>query len=384
MKNTFAILGAGMQGTAVAYDLARFAEPASLLLVDAVIEQAQKSAARVNKLVGREICTAHTVDALDAAALEKFLTPVDLVASSVPYWMHPRIAPAAIRSHTHMVDMGGDTRVARVTLGMDGDAKQAGVSVVPDTGLAPGLVNNLGSYLIEEFDETESIHLYCGGLPQHPRPPLNYKLVFNIEGLVTEYMDEADVIRDGKLATVPTLTELEEIHVDGLGEMEAFVTSGGVSTATDTFLGKVKQYEYKTIRFPGHCAQMKLFKDFGFWSNNSIEVRSGSAIPREVFCAIMNPQLKDPHDKDQVIVRAIGKGIKNGEKQTKQLDIHQKHDDATGFTAMEQLTGFSTAINAAHIMAGKVPSGCIRYESAMTGHEFVHELERRGIVVKKS
>lgn len=384
MKHTFAILGAGMQGTAVAYDLARFSDPAAILLVDASIEQAKKSADRVNSLVGRSICTAHTLDALNPTELEKFLQPVDLVASCVPYWMHPRIAPVAIKSHTHMVDMGGDTRVARVTLGMDADAKKEGVTLVPDTGLAPGLVNNLACWLIEELDETESVKLYCGGLPQHPKPPLNYKLVFNIEGLITEYMDEADVIRNGKLALVPTLTELEDIHVDGLGQMEAFVTSGGVSTATDTFLGKVHNYEYKTIRFPGHCAIMKLFKDYGFWSNGSVSVRSGSAVPREVFCSIMNPQLKDPNDKDQVIVRAIGKGVKNGQPKTLQLDIHQLHNDETGFTAMEQLTGFSTAINAAHIVNGKVEPGCVRYESAMSGHDFVHELERRGIKVTKS
>ncbi len=384
MKHTYAILGAGMQGTAVAYDLVKFANPAEVLLVDASLEQAAKSASRVNQLTGDSLCTPHQVDALNPDQLEAFLRPVDLVVSCVPYWMHPQIAPVAIRSHTHMVDMGGDTRVARKTLCFNEEAANEGVTIVPDTGLAPGLVNNLAAWLIEEFDSCDSVNLYCGGLPQHPKPPLNYKLVFNIEGLITEYMDHADVIRNGKPALVPTLEELETLYIKGLGPIEAFVTSGGVSTATETFLGKVQNYEYKTIRFPGHCEIMKLFKDYGFWSNDKIETRSGSAIPREVFCSIMNPQLKDPNDTDQVIVRAIGKGVKNNENRALQLDIHHHHNASTGFSAMEQLTGFSTSIYAQHVASGKLPSGCLKYETAMTGHHFVDELRKRGIEVKES
>lgn len=384
MSKKYAVLGAGMQGTAAAYDLAMFAEPDAIHLGDASLEQAQRSADRVNKLVSKSICVPFQVDALDRASLSAFLNPVDMLISAVPYWMHPRIAPVAIDTHTCMVDMGGDTRVARKTLTLDADAKAAGVSIVPDTGLAPGLVNNLGAYLMENFDETDSITLYCGGLPMHPKPPFNYKLVFNIEGLITEYMDEADVIRDGKLALVPTLEELEPIEIDGLGSMEAFVTSGGVSTATDTYLGKVKNYQYKTIRFPGHCEKMRLFKQFGFWSNDPIDTRSGSAIPRELFCAVMNPQLKDPTDTDRVLVRAIGTGTKDGKAVRGQLDIHHVHNAKTGFSAMEQLTGSSSAIVAAHVANGGCPHGCRRYETAMTGHDFVTALRKRGVEVKES
>ncbi|MCC7230435.1 MAG: saccharopine dehydrogenase NADP-binding domain-containing protein, partial [Fimbriimonadaceae bacterium] len=363
MSKSFAILGSGMQGTAAAYDLARNADPSGIHLGDVSLEQAQRNADRVNRLVGRTVCHAHQVDALDPEALGRFLESIDVVLSCVPYWMHPRVAAVAIRHKTNMVDMGGDTAVAWETLKHDEQAKMEGVAIVPDTGLAPGLVNDLGNYLMEQFDETESVKLYCGGLPQNPKPPFNYKLVFNVEGLVTEYSHCADVIRDGKVHQVDTLSELEAIHVDGLGEMEAFTTSGGASTAPFTHEGKLGNYEYKTIRFPGHCERMRIFKDYGFWDHERVKTRSGEAIPIEVFHKLMGEALRDPNDKDQVIVRGVGVGSKNGQRKTIQLDIHEKHDDATGFTAMERLTGFSTATYAKHLADGHCGPGCHRYET---------------------
>ena len=379
MSITYAILGAGMQGTSAAYDLAKYADATSIIFGDMDLVQAQKAAARVNALVGREVCTARTVNALEPSDLTAFLEPADVVLSCVPYWMHPHVAPAAIASKTHMVDMGGNTTVTRQTLRLDAEAQAAGVTIVPDTGLAPGLVNNLGSYLIEHLDLVESIKLYCGGLPQHPKPPFNYKLVFNIEGLLTEYNDEAEILRDGRITSIPTLEELEALEIDGLGAMEAFTTSGGTSTAPETWQGCVKNYEYKTIRYPGHCALMKVFKEYGFWGRTAIEVRSGKATPREVFEALMGPALKDPTDRDLVVVRAIGVGKTEGAPARYRIDILQKHDEATGFTAMEQLTGMSTAIYAAAIAQGEMKPGCLRYESALTGHRFMDEMRRRPV-----
>jgi lysine 6-dehydrogenase len=144
MPNTYAILGAGMQGTAAAYDLARFAPEASIRLGDVSLNQARSSADRVNQLVGRDVCEAHTVDALDSDSLSNFLGPVDVVLSCVPYWMHPRIAPVAIRTHTHMCDLGGNTDVTWKTLQLNDQAASSGVTLVPDCGLAPGTASGCG------------------------------------------------------------------------------------------------------------------------------------------------------------------------------------------------------------------------------------------------
>lgn len=379
MSKTYAVLGAGMQGTALAYDLAKYADPKRIVLGDMSIDQAKKAAWRVNDLVGKAICEPAQVNALDHRNLASFLQPVDVLGSCVPYWIHPRVAKVAISHGTSMVDLGGNTEITLQTLRMDEEAKAAGLTFVPDCGLAPGLVNSLGSYLIENLDTTDSVKLYCGVLPQHPVPPFNYKLTFNIEGLVTEYDYKAVVLRDGEIQLVDTLDELETLTVEELGEMEAFTTSGGTSTAPYTFQGKVRNYEYKTIRFPGHCRLMKIFKDFGFWGESEIEIHGQRVKPREVFYKVFGESLAKIKDQDMCIVRAVGTGTKNGQPKTIQIDIFDKEDPHTGFTSMERLTGFSAAIYAEAIAAGEIGPGCLRYETAMSGTRFVEEIQKRGI-----
>lgn len=384
MSKNYAILGSGMQGTALAYDLAKFAAPHKILMGDLCIEQAKKSAWRVNDLIGNAVCEPAQVNAMDPANLHKFLEPVDVLASCVPFWMHPKIAKVAIESKTNMVDLGGNTEVSMQTLAMDEQAKAAGVTLVPDCGLAPGLVNNIGCYLIEHLDHARSIKLYCGVLPQNPKPPFNYKLTFNVEGLVTEYDHRAVVLRDGQIVLVDTLDELEELSIEELGQMEAFTTSGGTSTAPYTFQGKVDNYEYKTIRFPGHCEKMRLYKDWGFWSTEEIELHGCKVRPVDVFYKVFGERLAQIEDKDLCAIRGVGVGTKGGQEARLQVDIFDREDDATGFTSMERLTGFSAAIYAHAIAAGDTEPGALRYESAMSGTRFMEELSKRGFSIKFS
>lgn len=384
MSKRFAILGAGMQGTAAAYDLARFADAERIVVADVSAEQSKKSADRVNKLLGKTVVESAEVNALDADALGAFLNGFDVLLSCVPYWMHPRIAKVAIATNTHMMDLGGNTEITQETLGMDEDAKAAGVTLIPDTGLAPGLVNSLAMYLLEEFDSTETIKLYCGVLPQNPKPPFNYKITFNVEGLVAEYDFEAVVLRNNEIHMIPTLTELETIHIEQLGTMEAFVTSGGTSTAPYTLQGKLKNYEYKTIRFPGHCEKMLLYKDFGLWREDEVEIKGAKVRPKDVFVKVFGDALAKFEDLDLCAIRALGIGDKGGKRTQLQIDIFDKQCEETGFTSMERLTGFSIAIHAIAAANGKFAPGALRYENAMNGHEFVDEIQRRGIHVKFS
>ncbi len=384
MKAKYVILGAGMQGTAAAYDLARFANAESITLADMSLEQAQKSADRVNKLVGATACQAAQANAKDEASLTNLLKDADVLLSCVPYYMHPSIAKVAVKTQTSMLDLGGNTDITMETLALDEQAKAAGVTLVPDCGLAPGLVNSLGLWLIENLDEAESVKLYCGVLPQNPVPPLNYKVTFNVEGLVTEYDYQGVVLRNGEIQMVDTLTELETLVVDELGEMEAFVTSGGTSMAPYSLQGKVKNYEYKTFRFPGHCYAMRLYKDFGFWREDEVEVKGVKIRPKDVWCRVFGEELAKIQDLDQCIIRAVGLGTKGGQSKRLQIDIHDRQCETTGFTSMERLTGFSLAIYAIDVANGNIDKGALRYELAMSGTRFVEEIQKRGIHLKFS
>jgi lysine 6-dehydrogenase len=223
------------------------------------------------------------------------------------------------------------------------------------------------------------VKLYCGVLPQNPRPPFNYKLTFNVEGLVTEYDYQALVLRNGQIVLVDTLDELEDLEIEELGAMEAFTTSGGVSTAVYTLEGRVKNYEYKTIRFPGHCERMRIFKDFGFWNEEPVDVKGTTIVPKDVFNRVFGESLGRIKDLDQCAIRGVAIGRRNGHDVRLQVDLFDRQCEKTGFTSMERLTGFSLAIYAMNVARGKVRLGCVRYEEAMTGTDFVEQLERRGI-----
>jgi lysine 6-dehydrogenase len=380
MRRRYAVLGAGMQGAAAAYDLARFGEPEALILADVSWEQATKAAQKVDALVGKSVCEPCLADATDPDSLRELLKKADVILSCLPYWLHPAVARVCVEQGVHMVDLGGHTGMTLETLKLDEKAKARGISIVPDTGLAPGLVNSIGNYFLETFDSVESIRLYCGVLPQNPVPPLNYMLTFNVEGLVNEYDHEALVLRGGEIAWVETLGEWEEIEVESLGKLEAFTTSGGTSTAPYSHQGKVREYEYKTIRYPGHCEIMRTFRSLGFWSEDD----SPGGCPRNVFCRVLQSALLRIQDRDLCIVRGVGVGQKQGRPAKAMVEILDHQCEVTGLTSMERLTGFSISIHAIEAAYGRLPKGAIPYEKAMAGTSFLDAIQRRGIGIRFS
>lgn len=373
-----------MQGTACAYDLAVRGDAAVVRIADIDLEVAERSAARVNALAGRDVAVAIVASATDPEGMGRFIDGLQMVVSAVPYPLHKFVAQAAIRSGVSVVDMGNDTSDTLEILAMSDMAGAKGITVIPDTGLAPGLVNSLAVYLMDQLDATEAVRLYCGGLPQNPKPPFKYKLSFSLEGLIGEYLDEAIVIRDGRVVELPTLDEVETLHVDGFGELEAFTTSGGTSTAPYTFNGRVRTYEYKTIRYPGHCALMRQFRDLGFWSPEPVRVGDQFVSPFEVFCKLVGPRLIDDTDRDVVITRCAAIGRNNGSAVERTIELVEHHDEVTGFSAMERMTGFSAAICAHHVAQGNVKRGSIPYETAIPGALMVSEWQRRGATMRET
>lgn len=381
-KRVYAVLGAGKQGTAAAYDFLRFGKPDAVWMADADGRAAEKSAERLRKLVPEqtERIFSAQVDATDPEGLVAFLEPVQTLLSAVPYFMHPTVALAALAAKTNMCDLGGNTSVGLKVLSLNEQAQEAGITLIPDCGLAPGLVNTLAMYGIESMDTCREIQLRCGGLPQKPKPPLEYKLVFAISGLTVEYFGKAHVIRDGKVVEVDTFTELEEIEFPSpVGKCEAFVTSGGASTAPLTLEGKVEKYEYKTVRYPGHHAKFRVIKELGLLDLEPVKVGDMEVVPREVFHRVAAPKLDFPQDHDLVVVRAVFHGMKAGKAIRKQFDILDFYDEATGFSAMERTTGFSAAVVCEMIAEGNVAPGAHPLEQAIPGAEFVDRLIQRGI-----
>ncbi|HEC21459.1 MAG TPA: hypothetical protein ENI95_00920 [Chloroflexi bacterium] len=375
----YIVLGAGRQGTAAAYDLARFGDAAEIVLADLNPEAARRSAERVNKLIGREVARGRRLDVTDREALVEALSGMDVALSAVPYMYNLDITRAAISARTHLCDMGGNTDVTVAQLALTDEAAEAGISVVPDCGMGPGLINTLGAYAIDLLDEPREIYLYDGGLPQNPRPPWNYQLTFHINGLTNEYDGQAIFLRDGEIVLVDTLTELEMVDIPPLGRLEAFVAAGGLSTAPWTFQDRLRCYENKILRYPGHCEWFRAFKTLGLFRLDPIQVGDQTVIPREVYHALLEPQITAPEIRDICLMRAKGIGKKDGQETVVFIDLVDYYDEETGFTAMERLTGWHCAIMMGFQARGKVRVGGVPMETAVPAAEFMEEIRRRGI-----
>ncbi|MGA8492329.1 MAG: saccharopine dehydrogenase C-terminal domain-containing protein [Terriglobales bacterium] len=378
MAHSYLVLGAGRQGIAAAYDLARFGDASRVTLADLNQGGAQAAADKVNCLAGNPIADAIGLDVRDENAVRRALKGYDVALSAVPYFYNLALTQAAIETGVSFCDLGGNTEIVRQQHALDREAQCAGVCIIPDCGMGPGMGNNLAVYAMELVGDPEEVCLYDGGLPQNPQPPWNYALTFAIEGLTNEYYGGMTILRDGKLFHAPCFTEFEMTDVPPIGRLEAFLIAGGASTAPWSFQGKLRTYQLKVLRYPGTFAQLKAFSDLGLFDLRPVRVNGKEMVPRELFKALFEPQVRVDDVEDVCIVRAHAKGKKNGQASEAVVEVIDYYDKTTGFTAMQRMTGWHIAIVAGMIAKQEISVGAIPLELAVPGRAFVREAKRRG------
>jgi saccharopine dehydrogenase-like NADP-dependent oxidoreductase len=245
------VLGAGKIGALITGLLAESGGYAvSLADVNAGV------AASVIRAHGLAGLTAFELDATNGAALDAHLRahPVDAIVSSLPYYCNVGVAEAARRANAHYFDLTEDVAVTRRVREIAAGAERA---FVPQCGLAPGFISIAAAELIRHFDELRTVKLRVGALPQHPNNVLKYSLTWSTEGLINEYGNPCQAVVDGRTVDAAPLEGLEEIEIDGT-LYEAFNTSGGLGSLAETWGSRCETMDYKTIRYPGHCEQMRL------------------------------------------------------------------------------------------------------------------------------
>jgi lysine 6-dehydrogenase len=371
------VLGAGRMGFGAVYDLARQRDVDRVTVADVAAERAQNVAA----VAGNGKAVPVVLDVTDQRAVVDLMHGHDAVLSCVVYTLNEKLARAAIEAQTNFCDLGGNNAVVAAELALDAAARRSGVNVIPDCGLAPGMVAVLVAHGAARFESLDEIHIRVGGLPLKPKPPLDYQLVFSVEGLINEYVERARVIRDGRIIEVASMTELEELEFPKPFErMEAFQTSGGTSTLPETFLGKVKQLDYKTIRYPGHCAKFKTMIDLGLASSEPVKVDGTRVAPRRLFGDLLMRHL--PADEpDVVLVRVEFSG---GGRRLR-YDIIDRFDAATGLSAMMRTTAFPASIVALMMARGQIErKGALPQERCVPPEPFMRELAARSIDVTEA
>lgn len=372
----FLVLGAGRMGYAAVYDLIRSPKVEKVVVADRDAKCVKNAVERLNdpKIVPVEL---DITKESDVVALMK---SVDVAISCVPYENNYELAKAALEAKTHFVDLGGNESVVEKTFLLNDLAKERKITIMPDLGLAPGMVSMLAVAAADMLDELYEIRIRVGGLPVDSDNFLGYSHSFALEGLVNEYAEDVTLIRDGRMMQVPPLSEVEKIEFPKpFGELEAFTTSGGISTLPKTYEGKIQHLDYKTIRYKGHCQQISLLQQLGLMSQEQVKLKGGKVVPRDLLIYLLDQKLaKD--EPDVILLRVTVTGVKDKEPRQFVWEGIEFSDQAECLSAMMRMTAFPASIIAQMIARGDIKErGVVRQETSVPVKLFLAEMESRGL-----
>jgi len=209
-------------------------------------------------------------------------------------------------------------------------------------------------------------------------------LIDAVVNSANEYYGEATFLREGQVVKLPTFTEYELIDFPLVGQLEAFVTAGGTSSAIKTYQGKLRTYQNKTLRYPGHFEQFRAFHLLGLFEEEPVFFKGKTIIPREFFHALLEPKIEaGPDYKDMCLIRVIVRGIKDQKPAEFTAELIDRHDEKTDFTSMQRLTGWHTAIMLEMAAQGRAKKGVHGLETAVDPVEFMEEVKRRGFKISE-
>ena len=329
------VLGYGNVGSIVAKDLAESMPSANVAIAGRHEIKAKEVAATIN----RKNVTTIRLDADAYDGIVDTMKTFDLIVGTLPGDLGYRSIQAAIDAKVDMVDV---SYMPENPLTLDKHAIKAGVTVVPDCGVAPGLSNLLVGHVLSKLDQVESIHIMVGGLPKEPVPPLGYVLTWSPTDLIDEYTRKANIIQKGRVVEVEPLTGLEEIEFPGVGKLEGFYTDG-LRTLLYT-IKDVKNMWEKTLRYPGHAHSIKLLETLGFFSKDPIQVDKARLAPRDVTVEVLKKSLLRPEVEDLLAMKVEVSGTAKREKKRYVYHLLDHYDRENAIKAMARTTAYPASI----------------------------------------
>jgi lysine 6-dehydrogenase len=324
------------------------------------------------------------VDARDPSVLEPIIRGSDCVVSSARPDLNLMIAELSLRSGAHFCDLGSSTETVDAMRRFEGEARERGCWIVPNCGLAPGLINILCVHAINQFDSARAAYLRVGDVPLDPEPPFNFRIAWSAEKLIDDYVNPVILIEGGECRESAPLTGEEEISFGGQFEhMEAFHTAGGLATLTSSLAGKIDHLDHKTIRWPGHASQMRFLLGLGFAEPRSVDVRTHLTY-RDILARRLAQRLGG-HYQDVVLLRVLVNGIVDGQEKSLVYEMIDQYDEVNGRTAIQRCTSFPAATIATMLAAGEIGGGGVNPpEFVVPGEGFRDLLRERGMPITKT
>ncbi len=369
------VLGCGLVGGPMAIDLVRD-EEFNVTVADKnkesleIIEQ--KSAASIIQ-----------IDLSDPAKVTSLVKKYDFVVSAVPGFMGFQTLKAVIKAGKDVVDIAF---FPEDMFALDDFAKQKGVIVISDIGVAPGMSNLLVGYADHLLDQTEKAVIYVGGLPKVRELPFEYKAVFSPVDVIEEYTRLARYIENGKEVVKPALSDPELLNFEGLGTLEAFNSDGLRSLAKTIDAPNMIE---KTLRYPGHIEIMRILRDTGFFSKDKIEISGVKISPLEFTSKLLFPKWKlEEGEEDITIMKIMVEGLKEGKRMRYTYNLFDRYDPVTKIHSMARTTGYTATMALRMITKG------LYKRKGVSAPEFIGKqpecaefilkgLEERGVVYKE-
>ncbi len=336
-------MGAGPVGKAVAFDLYERVTGSDLVILDRCHECLKEVTGLVSKAEVKR------VDLRDDEERYRVIKDVDVAVNALPGKFGRYSWLSAIRAGVDLVDISyspDDPTQYHV------QANDAGVTIVPDAGVAPGLSNMMAGRAYAQLEEVKELKIYVGGIPETPVPPLGYLVTWSPEDLIEEYVRPARVINDGKIVEKPAVSEVEKMLIPEVGELEAFLTDG-LRTMLKTLKG-VDLMEEKTLRWPGHAEKIELLKTLGYLDKNTLSLNGSSVSPADVTAKLFRERLKGD-SKDMVVLKVIAKGRSSLDNVEIEYVMVDRYDESTGFSAVARTTAFVASGILKLITEGAIP-----------------------------
>jgi saccharopine dehydrogenase-like NADP-dependent oxidoreductase len=372
------VLGCGKIGSVMAMDFAKSVDGSEVVVADRSSELARTVASAIR---GADWIS---VDTADYPRMVKTLRGFDIVLGALPGDYGYRALEAAVEAGADVVDV---SFTPEDPMELDVSVKKAGVTVIPDCGVAPGLSSILVGYGASRLDEVRRVHIMVGGVPETPIPPLGYTITWSAEGLIDEYVRDVRIVEGGRVVQVPALSGLEEVDFPGVGKLEAFYTDG-LRTLIRSLPGVDSMWE-KTLRYPGHVEKVRLMRELGFFDDDTLTVEGEEVSPRLVTARLLERSLWRPDVGDLLAMIVEVSGKAGGEEAGYRYHVLDRFDKMKGVTAMARTTAYTASIVAGMLAKGRIkekgviPPERIGMDEKKT-RALLSELKNRGVVVEES
>ncbi|MGD0175843.1 MAG: saccharopine dehydrogenase C-terminal domain-containing protein [Candidatus Bathyarchaeia archaeon] len=372
------MFGSGLMGSAIARDLVGSKLVDEVTVYDVDRNRLNALARRVHS--GKLSVKAHDVRRRSDTA--RLLKRFDVGVGALPHGLSEYAIESTIRAEVNFVDLIFGWRFGQREIHTA--ARKRGITIIPACGLAPGLTNLLAMAGAEQLDEVREVHIKVGGIPERPRPPLNYRIVFSFEAVLEEYLRKARIVKNGKVTDVPALTGLEKITFRSpIGVCECFYTDG-LSTLVQTLRG-VREMDEKTIRWPGHVSQIKTLIECGLLETNPVRFDGRLVIPRKLVGKILSDRISLGKERDLTLLRVDVSGRRGNASVHHRYEMVDHYDGRAGMTSMARTTAFPCSIAAQILGTGEVvKKGLVPPELAFRGalrEKFLGYLRSRGMKI---